>query len=682
MSVADEIKARLDIVGYIQQYVPLKKSGRTFKACCPFHNEKTPSFHVNPDNQSWRCFGACADGGDVIAFAMKKHGWSFTEALHELGRQVGVEVRPQTAEQRAASDRLDRLRGLVAAAAEAYYRALIEPPNEQAAAARRYAVDKRRLSLDTIERFGLGYALSGWTHMLDYLHDLGYSHDQIIQAGLAIRSDEGRVYDRFRHRLMIPIRDERGRTVGFGARALDPDDEPKYLNSPQTPLFDKSRLLFAFDLAKTAIRESETAIIVEGYLDAITAHQAGFNNVVAQMGTSLTEMQLRAVARTARTILLALDSDVAGQNATRRSLEAARQALRADYSGRLSVDIRVLQIPGAKDPDDLIREAPEQWTALAAGALPVADYVIEQEMAALPPGPSLQQREAVARRLLPMLMASENDLYRQDNLQKLALRLRIPEADLLAWSAEQRRIAGARPPRPVAPAGPPPLDADRLEPPAYEAAPAAPSPLAPSSPSREAALEERSLRILLAHPDLFYQVNRKFRELAGGDRGLLEGPLRAWGAQDFSQDVYRALMAAFEAAFGQDELELRAYLRANLDDELRGYLETLLAEDLDTIRARLGYTMMAELEICWNRSRRSGPVIDPASELVDTALRLRKRRLQRERSDLYFLQQDSQLSADADALQMVGRQVELSNRATRLINQELARAASLLRNPL
>ncbi len=680
MSVADEIKARLDIVGYIQQYVPLKKSGRTFKACCPFHNEKTPSFQVNPETQSWRCFGACAEGGDVIAFAMKKHGWTFTEALQELGRQVGIEVRPQTSEQRAEADRLERLRGLMAAAAEAYHRALIEPPNEQAAAARRYAVEKRRLSLDTIRRFGIGCALAGWTHMLDYLRELGYSDDQIIQAGLAVRTDDGRIYDRFRHRLMIPIRDERGRPVGFGARALDPNDEPKYLNSPRTPLFDKSRLLFAYDLAKTAIRESETAVIVEGYLDAITAHQAGFHNVVAQMGTALTETQLRTLARLARTILMALDSDPAGQNATRRSLEAARQTLQADYGGRLSVDIRVLQIPGAKDPDDLIREAPDQWAALAAAALPVADYVIEQEMAALPPTPSLPQREAVARRLLPILMASENDLYRQDNLQKLALRLRIPEADLLAWSAEQRRIARARPPRrsasDAAPPEPPPLDADRLAPPA-----GVPTGQPPALLSREAALEERSLHILLSHPDLFYQVNRKFRELAGDDRALLEGPLSAWGADDFGQTVYRALMRAFEDAFRQDELDIHAFLRAHLDDELRGYLEALLAEDLEAIRMRLGYAMPAELEACWSRSQRLNPPLDPAAELIETALRLRLRRLQRERHELYFLQQDPQLHHDPEAMQMVSQRVNLSSQAKRRIDQELSRAASLLRHP-
>ena len=206
---------------------------------------------------------------------------------------------------------------------------------------------------------------------------------------MAVKNEAGRVYDRFRNRLMIPIRDDRGRVIGFGARALDAEDNPKYLNSPQTALFDKSHTLFGLDTAKTTIRDSETVVIVEGYMDAIQAHQAGFKNVVAQMGTAMTETQLQLVTRFAKKIILSLDSDAAGQSATMRSLETARTTLQADFSGRLSVDIRVLQIPGAKDPDDLIRETPERWTELVANALPVADFVIEMEMATLPANASL-----------------------------------------------------------------------------------------------------------------------------------------------------------------------------------------------------------------------------------------------------------------------------------------------------
>src|SRR5690606_4399168 len=270
--------------------------------------------------------------------------------------------------------------------------------------------------------------------------------DDLVNAGVAIRNEQGQVYDRFRNRLMIPIRDERGRVVGFGARALAAEDNPKYLNSPQSPVFDKSRLLFGLDFAARTIRDTETVVIVEGYLDAIQAHQAGYTNVVAQMGTALTDTQLRLVApRWAKKIVLALDSDAAGQTATRRSLEVAREALQADYAGRLAVDIRILALPGAKDPDDLIREAPEQWQSLVDQAMPVADFVIGMEMETLPQNASVQEREAVAKRLLPLLIASESDLYKKDNLQKLAMKKRIAERELLAWASEQKRnVAQAR----------------------------------------------------------------------------------------------------------------------------------------------------------------------------------------------------------------------------------------------
>lgn len=432
MSVTEDIKAKLDIVTYIQQFTPLKKAGRAYKACCPFHAEKTPSFVVNPDTQTWRCFGACAEGGDLFNFAMKKHGWSFSEALQELARLAGVDVRPQTPVQKAREEAHDLLRGLVQVAAALYHQHLLNNQNPDSQATLRYAQEKRGFTLETITRFGIGYAPPGWQNMTEYLVEIGYSQDQIVEAGIAVRSETGRVYDRFRNRLMIPIRDERGRVVGFGARALDPQDTPKYLNSPQTPLFDKSKLLFGLDYAKNSIRDSQTAVIVEGYMDAIQAHQAGFNNVVAQMGTALTETQLKLVApKWAKKIILALDADAAGQNATLRSLEVARQTLQADFTGRLAVDMRILLIDDAKDPDDLIRENPQRWQALVENALPTADFVIETELAHLPENPSVQEKQNAVQRLLPILLASENTLYTTDNLQKLARRLRVAERDLL-----------------------------------------------------------------------------------------------------------------------------------------------------------------------------------------------------------------------------------------------------------
>jgi DNA primase len=701
MSVADDIKAKLDIVDYIQRYAPLKKAGRTYKCACVFHNERTPSMVVDPTRQTFKCFG-CGAGGDIFSFAQKMHGWSFAEALQELGKLAGVEVRQQTPEERAKSDQLDALRGLVQAAADAYHEALFKPDVPGAAEALRYAREKRGLSDDTLKRFGVGYAPPGWRNMLDHLQQLGYGEAQIIEVGIAVRNeDKGTVYDRFRNRLIIPIRDERGRAIGFGGRILDPNDTPKYLNSPQTPLFDKSRTLFALDLAKHAIREGETAVIVEGYMDAVQAHQAGFTNVVAQMGTAITETQLKMLARSAKKIILALDSDAAGQNATRRSLEVARAALQADYSGKLSVDMRVLHIPDAKDPDDLLRETPERWRELVANAQPVADYVIDMEVSALPTNASVQEREGVARRLLPILLASENNLYNKDNVQKLALRLRIPERDLLAWAAEQERINKAKPPRPrpapqsgrdrSAPAPgrdasgefePPPLDYDamlELPPLEYDATrPAAARAMRPVK-KQEAWLERQCLHLLFNHPEAYYAVNRKLRGLCEDRDDLRDGPLCDWGPEDFAHGDYRALMSLFKAGLEQDEMEPMDYLRAQLDETLRALVNEILIEPLAIVGNHVRGALKSDLMMVWKQVAKDIESVDPVVELCEKVLHIRINRLQREREEICFLQVDAQTSGDNEAAALFEQHIHLSMKAKLLIEVELHNQSNLLR---
>jgi len=711
VSVTDEIKSRIDIVSYVQQYAPLKKAGRYYKACCPFHSEKTPSFVVNQDTQSWRCFGACAEGGDLFSFAMKQHGWDFREALEELGKQAGVEVRKQSPLDKQKAERADQLRGLLGTAAQIYYDHLISDKSDDVRATLRYTTEKRGFSLETIKAFSIGYAPPGWQNMLNELTNLGYKEDQIIEAGIAVKNDSGRVYDRFRNRLMVPIRDERGRVIGFGARVLDPDDNPKYLNSPQTPVFDKSKVLFGLDAAKSAIRDTETAVIVEGYMDVIQAHQAGFTNVVAQMGTAMTETQLGLIVpRYAKRVVMALDADDAGQNATRRSLETARQTLEADYTGKLAVDIRVLQIPGAKDPDDLIRETPDTWRALIETALPVADYVINMETAGLDRNASLPQREQIARSILPILTASESDLYKQDNIQKLAMRLRIPERDLLRWAAEQtaaqkreaeRRKQTPPPPRqypngenvsempPVMPEPPdmdgypPPddiyYDDDMFIPAPPDEAPATPTPprVVPRAIQPDNALEQQCLRTLMTHPDTFYAVNRKLRELAGDDDDLRAGPLADLGVADFTMSDYRALMQMFIMAVRQHDLDVIDFLKKNLDPALQDQLDDLLAGDDVQINSQLKQRFGAELEdLLRQHNTRVKPSINPVDEMIDQALNLRRNRLNREIHEISFMQRGPVDPADNPV--DVSAQVNISKRARHLLDAELKRQHNLL----
>ena len=454
MSVAEEIKARLDLVAYISETVSLKKAGRTYKARCPFHQERTPSFVVFPESQTWRCFGACGDGGDIFAFAMKQQGWDFKEALTNLAERAGVEIKARSPEEDAHEAAFERLLGLLEETAHFFNTLLKDAP--EAEVARAY-VDRRGLTAQTVETFLLGYAPEGWQGAINHLTDLGYAVADIIEAGVAIRNDQGRVYDRFRHRLMIPIRDGRGRVIGFGARALRDEDHPKYLNSPQTESFDKSKTLFGLDLARREIRETETAVIVEGYMDVMQAHQAGFSNVVAQMGTALTDPQLQALRRYADRLILALDPDQAGASATMRGLNVARESLNETdtalfgrdgsmrAASRLGIDMRVIVLPDGFDPDDLIRERPEEWQRLVREAEPVADYAIRVATAGLDAArASVFEKEKIARALLPLLTATESDLHREANVQKLALRLHLSERRLMEIAMESRRAMAPR----------------------------------------------------------------------------------------------------------------------------------------------------------------------------------------------------------------------------------------------
>ncbi len=681
MSVAQEIKARLDIVEYVQQYVPLKKSGRHYKACCPFHSEKTPSFIVNSETQSWRCFGACSEGGDIFNFAMKLHGWDFRQALEELGRLAGVEVRQQTPQQREQAQHEERLRDILRTAAEAFHSALLQDaPDSQAVL--QYAVERRGFSLETIEKYQIGFAVESWDNLLIHLREIGYRDDDIVEAGLAIRNDKGRIYDRFRNRLIIPIRDERGRVVGFGARALG-DEHPKYLNSPQTPVFDKSRLLFGLDMARESIRQSGMAIVVEGYMDVIQAHQAGYMNVVAQMGTALTEAQLKLIApRHAQRIILALDADEAGQNAMRRSLEVARQVLQDDYAGQLSVDIRILQIPGAKDPDDFLRATPEQWPQLIEAALPIADFIINLETEKLPPDASIQERERAARAILPLLYASEDNLYRKANIQKLAMRLRIQEADLLAWAEEQRRIDAAKPP--LANYEQPP-SLDELPPPplpleeddASEAITNAPPPQPRRRTGRWAA-EMQCLRILLRNADLYYALNRTIRELANNDELLLKYAFSEFCEDDFIEPDYRQIMARFLQSLQQETLETQDFIVQAINPMLEPTFQELLQEEAVMVQNKAP-RLAGEFEQIWGDFNRfSRRLVDPLAELTAQALQLRQSRIERELKELRWLLQDGNQTKQTGARHDIHEHIATLVRAKHLIDAAIAQHRNMI----
>lgn len=633
MDVTEEIKARLDIVDVLSGYVPLKKAGRNYKALCPFHSEKTPSFVVFPESQRWRCFGACNEGGDIFTFVMKIEGWDFGEALRALAERAGVKLEPHGSAEK--KEEYDRLRDLLAEATTYFHHLLLNAP---AAAVARDYVKRRGLSNETLRAFMLGYAPNSWDATSKHLQSQGYTEPEMVAAGLMVEREDGRRYDRFRHRLVIPIRDERGRTAGFGARALDPDDTPKYLNSPQNPLFDKGRLLFGMDRARRAIRERETAVLVEGYMDVMQAHQAGYGHIVAQMGTALTEAQLRQLSKYARRLILALDPDAAGVRATLRDLEVARTTLEGEaaasfdargmirWGGQLDLDIRILRLPPGMDPDDLIRERPDEWQRRLDEAMPVAEYVIAQATQGQDLSNALE-RERIARALLPILAATESQLQSQANLQALARALRFPEETMLAWArAQARGTRGRETPR-------------RRE-------LSAPAEAAPSVPRLAANRQERyCLKLLIQEPSLIYRIDRRLQEL-GEDDG--ERPYRL-SPEDFSQPSLREIFRVFRASLTQDAQESLDYMRAALPEALVSELDALLENEPP------------------------GDLMDPrvVEEALNRMLSLRERSLQRQIQELRLMQAELLEDGDLTRVEEVGTIVSQRVRELRRLQKAL-----------
>jgi DNA primase len=406
MSVIDEVKQRIDIVEVVSQHVKLTKSGRTFRGLCPFHSEKHPSFFVYPERQSWHCFGACNTGGDVFSFIMKKEGIDFGEALRLLAQRAGIAL-PSRLEPGARRNEQDRLYQINEAAAQYFHNLLLNSPAGEKA---RSYVASRGLSAETIASFQLGFSSNSWEALKQHLVERGYTESELLTAGLVIESDAGGTHDRFRNRLMFPISDIKGRITGFGARVLD-DSLPKYLNSPQTPVFDKSSSLYGINLAAAVIRQQNMVVIVEGYMDVITAHQNGFNNVVASMGTAVTEEQVYTLKELAKNIVLVLDADAAGKEAMLRCV---------DYENILKAEIKVTILPRGKDPDNVIRGDVKSWQQLVGEAsLPIVDYTFNMVTSELDLS-TANDKSSAATSLIPIIAAIRDTVRRAHYLRKLA----------------------------------------------------------------------------------------------------------------------------------------------------------------------------------------------------------------------------------------------------------------------
>ncbi len=377
-----EIKGRLPVADVVGESVQLRKAGTTLKGLCPFHGEKTPSFVVTPARDTWHCFG-CGKHGDIFTFLMERDGLSFPEALRALAARAGIEIDERTRREDA---RNARLREVLESAIAFYHAVLLHSKGGATALA---YLRERGFTDETIERYQLGWAPGGWDTMTRQLASKRQvAPGELVEVGLASpRQRGGGVYDRFRERVIFPIRDSNGHAVGLGGRILartqaddDRDHGPKYLNSPATPLFDKSRTLYLIDRAKSAIRKTGQAVIVEGYTDALMAHQAGYDNVVASLGTALTPQQVALLTRYAKRIALAYDVDAAGEKAGTfgaTALEELIRQLARDDAGVQLDDVRVVRLPAGRDPDEVVRDEPDRWREEVRTALPIVDHLID-----------------------------------------------------------------------------------------------------------------------------------------------------------------------------------------------------------------------------------------------------------------------------------------------------------------
>lgn len=357
--IIQKIKEENDIVDIVSEVVTLKKTGKNYLGRCPFHSEKTPSFTVSSEKQIYKCFG-CGEAGNVISFVMKTRNMAFPEAVKFLGEKVGIVVddADSPGKSSATNEKFKRMYDINIQAARYFYTNLkrFKAPYEY--------LKGRGITDETIKKFGIGFALDNWQGIRSYLKQRGFSEEEILQLGLTTKNEKGNIYDRFRNRIIFPVFNVSGRVIGFGGRVLD-DSKPKYLNSPETPIFHKGTNLYGLNLA-IKNNQARTVIMVEGYMDVISLSQQGVTNVVATLGTALTEGQCKVLKRYIDTVIVSFDSDVAGQNATIRGLEILQKS---------GFDLKILQIPSGKDPDEFIRSfGREKFLNLVDGALPIIDF--------------------------------------------------------------------------------------------------------------------------------------------------------------------------------------------------------------------------------------------------------------------------------------------------------------------
>lgn len=402
----EEIKKRIDMVDFIGSFIGLKKSGRNFKALCPFHQEKTPSFIISPERQIWHCFGACQEGGDVIKFLMKWENITFYEALKELADKLGIRLRKIDFEDKLWKKK-ERLFNINSLTGEFYHYLLTKHKIGEKALD---YLKNRKINRKTIDTFTLGYSPSSWDSLLKFLKKKDFEEEESYEAGLLVKNERGGFYDRFRKRLMFSLKDPRGNILGFSGRILENEGEAKYINTPETPVYHKRESLFGINLSKEAIKKNNQAILVEGELDMISCFQEGINNVVAVKGSAVTKEQLMLLKRYANRVVFSLDADFSGEETTKRAIVDAEN---------LDFDIGVITFDFAKDPDEAIKKDPQMFKKIIKQPIPIYDFVINISVKKNK-GPDAFSKKNIGNEVVPFISNIKNPIVQSHYVKKLA----------------------------------------------------------------------------------------------------------------------------------------------------------------------------------------------------------------------------------------------------------------------
>jgi DNA primase len=426
----EQIKTRCDIVELIQSYIPLKRAGASYKALCPFHNEKTPSFNVNPSKQMFYCFG-CGKGGDAIKFVMEKENADFPTALRILADKYGIKLPERSGAPRGSGDKKDRLYKMHEDLAVWFYKKLIDNPQNPVS----FYLKTRGINDEDVKKFRIGASPDAWDEALKFLSKEGFNENEMIDSGIILRNPEnGKIYDRFRNRLIFPICNEQGKVVGFSARTIDPDaKEAKYVNSPETPIFKKSRILYGLDKAKDGIREKGFAILCEGQLDVIAMHKGGFKNAAAPQGTAFTEEQARILKRYVNKIVICFDADDAGKKAALRAMEILLS---------IDVEVFVMSLPDNEDPDSLLKSKGElALSQCVEDSLPFFDYLLKSK-AGHEKNLTPWEKSAAASEIVSYISKIGNAVARASFCGILAQKLGISEAAVLSELKKMKKNQG------------------------------------------------------------------------------------------------------------------------------------------------------------------------------------------------------------------------------------------------